>query len=363
MEPLRSLDLFCGCGGSSIGARQAGVIPAGGIDIWPAAIRAFTHNIPNAIGYCNDIRDVDPRKLQDDLGNIDILLASPECIAHSIARGGKKYDTDELSKALAYEVIRFAKVLQPRWVVVENVVQMAKWDCFRDWCKELSGVGYNVSACKLNALHFGVPQRRVRLFVIGDRDNFPTDPTPSVRMRVTASDVIRDNGEDRWAWDFKPLFHESRSKSVTECAKHAIETLGHPDRFILVYYGSELKSLRGFHTLDKPFRTITTHDKFAIVRKGAHGYEIRMLQPPELAAAMGFPSDYSWPDGVSHADCVKMIGNAVCPPVMRQIIEHITKQHEKWHLTLDRPTNTLYNKRTTGTQHHWNKEYEHASHS
>jgi DNA (cytosine-5)-methyltransferase 1 len=296
------------------------------------------------------------------LGHIDILLASPECIAHSIARGGKRYDTDELSKALAYEVIRFAKVLKPRWVVVENVVQMSRWDCFRDWCKELSDVGYNVLACKLNALHFGVPQRRVRLFVIGDRHNFPTDPKPLAITRVTASDVIRDNGDERWSWDFKPLFHESRSQSVIECANHAIKALGHPDKFILVYYGSELKSLRGFHTLDKPLRTITTHDKFAIVRKGVQGYEMRMLQPPELAAAMGFPSDYSWPDGISHADCVKMIGNAVCPPVMKRIIEHITSQQEKWHLTLDRMENMLYNEPTTELHSYRNKEYEHASH-
>jgi DNA (cytosine-5)-methyltransferase 1 len=89
----------------------------------------------------------------------------------------------------------------------------------------------------------------------------------------------------------------------------------------MVYYGSD--GAGGFQTLDRPLRTVTTIDRFAYVRPNGDGHEIRMLQPLELAAAMGFPTTHLWPVS-SRRDKIRLIGNAVCPPVMAAIIQHLT---------------------------------------
>jgi DNA (cytosine-5)-methyltransferase 1 len=124
----RALDLFCGGGGSSIGALGAGVQPVGGVDVWPIATSAYSLNVPGATAFTCDLNDLEPRTILDELGPIDLLLASPECTHHSVAKGNKP--RNEESKQLAFQVQRFAKVLRPRWLVVENVIQMQSWPSF-----------------------------------------------------------------------------------------------------------------------------------------------------------------------------------------------------------------------------------------
>ena len=62
---------------------------------------------------------------------------------------------------------------------------------------------------------------------------------------------------------------------------------------------------------------------FRSVEPNGSGYEMRMLQPPELALAMGFPKDYVW-QRTTRREHIKLIGNAVSPPVMRAVVEALT---------------------------------------
>ena len=75
--------------------------------------------------------------------------------------------------------------------------------------------------------------------------------------------------------------------------------------------------MRGGRSLDRPIGTITTRDRWAIV----DGDRMRMLSAHECRAAMGFPADYILPD--QHRLAVHMLGNAVCPPVARDVINAI----------------------------------------
>jgi DNA (cytosine-5)-methyltransferase 1 len=88
-----------------------------------------------------------------------------------------------------------------------------------------------------------------------------------------------------------------------------------------VYYGSD--GAGGYQRLDRPLRTITTLDRFALVQPTSNGHEMRMLQPTELAAAMGFPGAHVWPR-TTRRNLIKLIGNAVCPPVMKDIVKTLT---------------------------------------
>src|SRR5689334_3097496 len=107
-KSLKTIDLFCGAGGSSFGARNAGADIVAGFDLWNTAIKAYETNFPEAKTYQADLRKLIPEKIKDEIGNIDLILASPECTNHSLAKGAK--ERDEASKMTAFEVTRYASV-------------------------------------------------------------------------------------------------------------------------------------------------------------------------------------------------------------------------------------------------------------
>jgi DNA (cytosine-5)-methyltransferase 1 len=155
----RAFDLFCGGGGSSIGALGAGVQPVGGVDLWPLATSAYALNVPGAITFTRDLNELEPQKVLDEVGPIDLLLASPECTHHSVAKGNKP--RCEESKQLAFQVQRFATVLKPRWLIVENVIQMRTWPSFGNWCQSLADLGYRLIVRKLDAVNLGASHRAI----------------------------------------------------------------------------------------------------------------------------------------------------------------------------------------------------------
>ena len=300
---IRAFDLFCGAGGSSWGAKQAGATPVGGVDLWELAARTYQANFRSAKTYCTDLAQLSPHDVARELGRIDLLIASPECTHHSVAKGSGP--RDEASRRLAYEVLRFAGVLQPRWIVVENVIQMETWHSFSEWHQCLHSLGYQTKVLKLDAERFGAAQKRKRLFVLCDGEREPPDPRSYRRTDKTVESILQETDGDGKPWVFTPLENGRRAKATIERARRAITALGPERQFILVYYGSD--GAGGFQTLDRPLRTITTLDRFALVRPNGKGHEMRMLQPPELAAAMGFPLEHKWP-AISRRDKIKLIG-------------------------------------------------------
>ncbi len=125
---LRTLDLFCGGGGSSWGARAAGAGIVCGIDAWSIAARTYAANFGRAAAMNLTLAETGPLPLPGRLGGIDLVLASPECRSHTCARGSRP--RDDGSRRTARCVLRFARALEPRWIVIENVVHMRGWDGF-----------------------------------------------------------------------------------------------------------------------------------------------------------------------------------------------------------------------------------------
>jgi len=119
---LRTLDLFCGGGGSSWGAKNAGAKIVCGVDAWPLAAQTFKANFSRAQAINTTLDEKSGVSILGDIGSIDLILASPECTNHTCAKGNRP--RDEGSKRTARYVINFARELNPRWIVLENVVHM-----------------------------------------------------------------------------------------------------------------------------------------------------------------------------------------------------------------------------------------------
>lgn len=314
-----AIDLFCGGGGSSIGARMAGVQPVAGIDLWPIATAAYEANFL-AKSWCSKIENLSPRAVERAAGRVDLILASPECTNHSVAKGNAP--RCEVSRRTAFEVVRFAKHFKPRWIVVENVTSMRQWDAFEEWWLALEAIGYHLRDISLRSDQFGVPQSRRRMFVVGDLKREPNLPeVPSNTEVATIGQVIEQLGSLGHEWPAAHLDSRKRAQPTLDRIDRAFAELGKKTPFLVVYYGSDAAG--GWQPLDRPLRTITTIDRFALVAPNGKGHTMRMLQPLELAAAMGFPTDYRWPQS-TRREKIKLIGNAVCPPVMKAVVEALT---------------------------------------
>src|SRR5437868_8395020 len=92
---IRGLDVFCGAGGSSCGARAAGITIVGAIDAWQTAIETFELNFPDATTWRRRLEGLSLEQVASDLGKIDILLASPECTNHTHAKGNRRLGTQQ----------------------------------------------------------------------------------------------------------------------------------------------------------------------------------------------------------------------------------------------------------------------------
>lgn len=313
---MRGLDIFSGAGGSSAGARLAGVEMVGAVDLCPVATATYQDNFPDAHVVTGRLEDVDRRALRRAVGDIDILLSSPECTNHSCAKGAAP--RSEESRATAMLVVEYARQFRPRWVVLENVVHMKPWSRYEELKRELRSLGYRLAEQVLDASDYGVAQTRRRLFLVGDlcRDPGLVGRKRPGRRRSTKSVLDREG-----IWETTPLFAERRAAATAERARRAIRSVGEECPFLLVYYGSDGSG--GWQPISRPLRTITTVDRFALVRPGSDGHEMRMLQVPELKRAMGFEGIYRFERG-TRRDRVRLLGNGVCPPVMAQVVRGLT---------------------------------------
>lgn len=314
VKKLKTIDLFCGAGGSSFGARNAGAEIIAGFDLWNTAIKAYASNFKGAKTYEADLRILIPEKIKNEIGDIDLILASPECTNHSLAKGAK--ERDEASKMTAFEVTRYAKVFRPKWIVIENVVEMQSWSGHAKLLEQLWELDYFVKEIELNSADFGVAQSRKRLFLLCSLSNDNTIVAKNENTEINAASTIIDWSDN---YRFTPLRKEGRAENTLLRAENAIHELGKKEPFIMVYYGTG----QGWQSIEDPLRTITTLDRFALVMPSNKEHKMRMLQPEELKLAMGFSNDYNLDIGVTRREKIKLMGNGVCPPVMTTIVESL----------------------------------------
>jgi len=182
---LTVTDLFCGAGGSSSGLAAAGFKIVIAANHWTQAIESHQINHPETDHSNADISQVNPGYFP----RTDILWASPECTNHSVAKGVKRQRAEDAmlfevdgtqplpdeaanrSRATMWDVPRFAEHHRYRAIIIENVVDAAKWVPFPAWLMTMELLGYAHEQVWLNSMHaqaFGLPapQSRDRMYVV-----------------------------------------------------------------------------------------------------------------------------------------------------------------------------------------------------
>ena len=181
---LRTIDLFCGAGGITEGFRQAGYVSLYGNDVMPEAIETFKLNHSEAIADCRPIEKVNPTEIREHFGlrpgELDVLVGGPPCQGFSI-NAPERFLNDPRNKLFRhYE--RFLEEFQPKSFLFENVpglMSLGDGKVFRQIIRIFTGLGYQVTAKILFAAHYGVPQERWRLILLGSRLGEVTHPMPT----------------------------------------------------------------------------------------------------------------------------------------------------------------------------------------
>jgi len=177
------VDLFAGGGGASTGIEQAiGRAVDIAINHDPEAIALHQANHPQTSHYVSDVFEVDPVRVTDGRP-VGLLWASPDCKHFSKAKGGKPVSTK--IRSLAWAVVKWAKLVRPRVICLENVEEFQTWgplgadnkpcpkrkgETFARWKCRLETLGYTVEHRELRACDYGAPTIRKRLFLVARCD-------------------------------------------------------------------------------------------------------------------------------------------------------------------------------------------------
>lgn len=314
---MKFVDLFCGGGFGARGAVSAGATPILAVDSWDVAANIYKDNFPESEVICSAIENLSPKKLAKH-HKPDVLLTSPECTSHSIARGARP--ACEKSRETAIGIVPWLDSMKPRWLIVENVNRMKKWERHTELIESIESYGYTVNDLFLNAADFGTPQSRKRMFLVCNMNGatINKDDLLKIHKRSPKDAACIIDWTDKY--QSQPLYKKGRAKATIERANRAIRALGRREPFIIVYYGSDYAG--GWQSIDAPLRTVTTLDRFGLVTWKGNTPYLRMLQPDELMKAMGSGARHKLNHG-SRREKIKLCGNGVCSPVIEMIFRRI----------------------------------------
>lgn len=203
-EVPQTLDLFCGCGGISVGFQRAGFEIIAGLEDNPVAIRSFVRNLSGdastkrqaLLAQSRDIRKTNPLSFLRELGYrdpklaVDVLVGGPPCQAYSRIGRAKLQALDKEGRPGAFQrddrgrlydaYLQYVTALKPLVIFMENVPEILNYgglNVAEEVARALERKGYNVIYTLLNAARYGVPQTRERFFLIAFHRFLEMEPT------------------------------------------------------------------------------------------------------------------------------------------------------------------------------------------
>jgi DNA (cytosine-5)-methyltransferase 1 len=276
------VDLFAGGGGASTGIELA---TGRHVDIAvnhdPQAVSLHTVNHPQTKHFCSDVFEVDPLVVTDGQP-VGLLWASPDCKHFSKAKGGKP--VSKKIRGLAWVVIKWAKLVKPRIICLENVEEFQTWgplteagmpcperkgQTYARWRKQLENLGYVVETRELRASEYGVPTIRKRFFLVARCDGLPIvwpakTHGPGLKPFKTAADCIDFTLPCPSIFERTKPLAEATQRRIAHGIKRYVIDSAKPFIVPVTHPGDAR-----VHSIDDPFRTIT----------GAHRGELAFAAP------------------------------------------------------------------------------------
>jgi DNA (cytosine-5)-methyltransferase 1 len=298
-RPLRYADLFCGIGGFHAAADSLGMECVFACDIDAECRRAYKENYglePKA-----DIRTIEAK----DIPDMDIILAGFPCQPFSII--GSREGFADARGTLFFEIARIIEAKKPLGFVLENVRQLASHNegaTLKRILDVLRKLGYTVDKKILNALDFGLPQKRERVLITGWRGEVAGFSWPKDKLPM------------------KPL-SEVLEKTVD--ARHYVS-----DRILKARKRAHRASIRPAIWHENKGGNVSSHPFSCALRAGAsYNYLLvdgeRRLAPREMLRLQGFPDSFKivCVDGQTR----KQAGNAVPVPMVRAVLKAVLHVH------------------------------------
>ena len=299
------VSLFTGCGGSDAGLIAAGYEIVFANDISEYARDMYEANLPETAYECKDVHEI------KSFPSVDLLVGCYPC--QGFSQGGARV-SDKKVNYLYRQFDRALRQIRPKAFVVENVPGMQRSDfahLLKNQLVRFRLAGYSVNHDMLNAARYGVPQRRMRIFIVGIRSDlgmrFSFPEATHTGEHGAELRTVKDALEDMPEWPtgefFEDEFHwhymsRNRRCEWTEPSKTILSNPRHmplhPISPKLVKVGTD----QWEWTSDAPRRRFSYR---------------------EAARLQGFERDWTFPDHGSIRQRYKAIGNAVPPPMFKQI--------------------------------------------
>jgi DNA (cytosine-5)-methyltransferase 1 len=353
------IELFSGLGGMGHGLMQAGMNCVGYCEIDKFAHQAFKilHDPEERMWEAYDVRSVtddDIRLLGRERGPIDLIAGGFPCQAFSIA-GKRKGFQDSTRGTLFFEIIRFASILKPKYLLLENVTGLLNHDegrTFETVIRTLDELGYVGEWCVLNSSAY-VPQNRERVFIVaslggtGGRKVFPFGDKNENAVRSVGNTNPSGNGMNGQVFDAAGL-SPTLTTNKGEGNKVLVRAVISPD------YATKTMNGRRIKEPEEPMFALTVQDRHGVAilqrprgnnKGGLHeiaptltsnsyqdnnhlvqGYRIRKLTPLECFRLQSFPDEWYHKlkeHGISDSQLYKMAGNAVTSRVAYEIAKRL----------------------------------------
>ena len=366
---LTGIDLFCGCGGISVGLRSAGVRVLAGVDLEPNYMRTFSRNFPEAKSLQLDLTKISAARFMEVIkirpGELDFLVGGPPCQGFSKNVPRKNRYLDDPRNHLIKAFLDYCEALKPRYVLMENVAEMKNGfdQAYSDEILlRLKEEGYAVTHAVLNAADYGVPQRRRRAFFLGNRDKLKFQlPMPTHQSsnedsglfplpnRITVWEAIGDlPSQSHGEGDEEPVQYAHKPFSDFQRLMRNGNTVvtNHVARFLQPTQYERLAAIepgQGMKDLPKHLQTKGGYSgAYGRLTKGmvaptitrwvfhpgsgrwGHPVDTRLLTIREIARIQSFPDSYEFVG--SYIQRAGQLGNAVPPVLAQRILESMLAQ-------------------------------------
>lgn len=336
-----AIDLFSGAGGLTQGLKQAGFSVVGAVESHKTYAESFRLNHPKTLLEENDISKVDPieymKKLGLKKGDLDLLAGCPPCQGYSTIGTRNRGQKNDPRNELVYEVLRFALAFKPKTIMMENVPALASDERLNSLKEQLEAAGYKIDVKVLNMTHFGVPQMRRRMIMLGsrlgdievlskelDKDKMKTvrDAIGSVSKSVKHGDQLHDLTENR---------SDKIKKLISLVPKDGGSRTDLPEEYQLECHKKTngFKDVYGRMSWSKPSPTITGGCNSPSKGRFLHPVENRVISLREAALLQTFPVDYKFSFSSGKTGVAMMIGNALPPTFIefhaRGLLKHLSQ--------------------------------------